>query len=143
MSDAAGIIVLVGRVLFSLVFINTGLGFHVRASKQAEQYAGSARFPVPAVAGWPTGLWMALGGLSVALGVWPDVGALMIGVFVVLAAAGFHRFWQLDDPQQKMTQNQLFFRNVIALGGVLMMFGFFASAGEGLRYTITAPLFSF
>jgi uncharacterized membrane protein YphA (DoxX/SURF4 family) len=86
---------------------------------------------------------MALGGLSVALGVWPDVGALMIGVFVVLAAAGFHRFWQLDDPQQKMTQNQLFFRNVIALGGVLMMFGFFASVGEGLRYAITAPLFSF
>jgi hypothetical protein len=38
---------------------------------------------------------------------------------------------------------QLFFRNVITLGAVLMMFGFFASAGEGLRYTITGPLFSF
>jgi putative oxidoreductase len=143
MSDAAGIVVLIGRILFSVFFINTGLGFHVRSSRQAEDYARAMGWPVPAVAGWPAGLWLGLGALSIALGIWPDVGALMIGLFVIFAGLWFHRFWALDDPDQKMTQMQLFFRNVITLGAVLVMFGFFVSAGEGLRYTITGPLFSF
>lgn len=143
MSDLAGAIVLVGRILFSLVFINVGLGFHVRQSTQAEGYARSAGFPLAAIAGWPTGLWMTAGGLSLALGIWPDVGALMIGLFLTVAALNFHRFWQLEDQMQKMTQNQLFFRNVMGSGAVLMIFGLFATLGDGLRYTITPPLFSF
>ncbi len=143
MSDASGIVVLIGRILFALVFINTGVMFHMRQSGQASQYAAGMRFPVPAIAGWPTGLWMAAGGLSVALGIWPDVGALMIGLFAVTAALGFHRFWAVDDPGQKMVQNQLFFRNVIITSAVLVMVGLFATVGDGLRYAITEPLLSF
>lgn len=120
-----------------------GLGFHVGKSKMAEEYARSSGFPAFAIAGWPTGLWMAAGGVSVALGVWPDVGALMIGAFLFVAAAWFHRYWAIEDQMQKQSQNQLFFRNVIGVGAVLTMFGFFAAVGEGLRYSITAPLFSF
>jgi hypothetical protein len=29
------------------------------------------------------------------------------------------------------------------VGAVLIMFGFFATVGDGLRYSITAPLFTF
>jgi uncharacterized membrane protein YphA (DoxX/SURF4 family) len=120
-----------------------GLSFHVGKSKMAEEYAGSAGFPLAGIAGWPTGLWMAAGGLSVVLGIWPDIGALMIGAFLLTAAAWFHRFWAIEDQMQKQTQNQLFFRNVIGVGAALIMFGFFAAVGEELRYSITAPLFSF
>jgi putative oxidoreductase len=143
MSDLAGAIVLVGRVLFAVLFVNGGLGFHVRQSAQAEGYARSVGFPLASIAGWPTGLWMTAGGLSLALGIWPDIGALMIGLFLAVAALNFHRFWQLEDQMQKMTQNQLFFRNLMGFGAVLMMFGLFATLGDGLRYTITPPLFSF
>jgi hypothetical protein len=47
---------------------------------------------VAAIAGWTTGLWLVAGGLSVVLGIWPDVGALY-----------FHRFWEIEDQMQKMT----------------------------------------
>lgn len=141
MSDAAGIIQLIGRILFAAYFVFVGVGFHVGKTKMAESYAGSAGFPVPAIAGWPTGVWMAAGGLSVMLGIWPDIGALMIAAFAVVAAAYFHRFWELDDPMQQQTQQQLFGRNLIIVGACLVMFAFFGSAGDALRYSITGPAF--
>jgi uncharacterized membrane protein YphA (DoxX/SURF4 family) len=141
MSDVAGIIQLIGRLLFAAYFVYVGIGFHVVKTKMAEGYAASTRFPVPAIAGWPTGLWMAAGGLSLALGIWPDIGALMIAAFAIVAAAYFHRFWELDDPMQKQTQSQLFGRNLIIVGACLVMFAVFASAGDALRYTITGPAF--
>jgi putative oxidoreductase len=143
MSAAAGLILLVGRILFAVYFAWVAGGSHVHHSAMFEGGAKAAHFPVPAVAGWPAGLWLIVGGLSLGLGIWPDVGALMIGVFVILAAAWFHRFWQVEDPNQKRMQQQLFWRNAIALGAVLMIFGAFAALGPALRFSITAPLFQF
>ena len=143
MSEAAGLIVLAGRILFAVFFAwNAGVG-HIRRSRMMEDYARSARFPVAAVAGWPAGLWLITGGLLIALGVWPDVGALMIAAFVIPAAFWFHKFWSIEDQTQKMMQTQLFWRNMIALGASIAMFGMFVTLGEGLRFTVTAPLFNF
>lgn len=138
MSEAAAFVFLIGRILFALYFLIAGLTFHVRQTKMAEGYAGQAGFPIPAIAGWPTGVWMALGALSVILGVWADLGSLMIGLFVLVAAAYFHRFWAVPD-EQKLMQTGFFWRNVIALGGSLALFAVFASVE--VPYTLTGPLF--
>ena len=142
MSGVSGVLVLVGRILFSSLFAMAGIN-HVKRQEMMLGYAASARFPQPYLAGWPAGIWLLAGAVSLALGVWPDIGVLMIGLFVVLAASYFHRFWEIQDQAQRQMQMQLFFRNVIALGASLALFGFFAAAGEGLRFTITEPLFNF
>jgi putative oxidoreductase len=139
MNDAAGIIELVGRAMFGLYFVYTGAGFHIPKSKMAEEYARSMRFPVPGIAGWPTGVWMVAGGLSVALGIWPDIGALMIAVFAIAGAAWFHRFWEVEDTMQRHFQEGYFGRNVIIVGACLALFAFFAAEGDSLRYAITGP----
>jgi putative oxidoreductase len=141
MSDIGALIFLIGRILFPLGVLIAGTTFHIGKSAMAEGYAKQMGFPVSAVAGWPTGIWMTAGSLSVILGVWGDVGALMIAAFVVPAAAWFHRFWAMDDPQQKMTQNAYFFRNVALLGGSLILFAVFATVGHDLSFTLTDPLF--
>ena len=141
MSDTGALIFLIGRILFPLGVLIAGTTFHIGKSSMAEGYAKQIGFPVSAVAGWPTGLWMTAGSLSVMLGIWGDVGALMIAAFVVPAAAWFHRFWAMDDPQQKMTQNAFFFRNVALLGGSLILFAVFATVGHDLSFTLTDPLF--
>src|SRR5436309_1573776 len=103
MSAATGVIVLVGRVLFAGFFGTVAGVGHFRRSKQMEEYSKGIGFPVPSIAGWPTGLWLIVGAGSIALGIWPDVGALMIAAFLVPAAWFFHRYWTVADPMQKMT----------------------------------------
>ncbi len=143
MSDVTGAIVLGGRIVFASFFgAVAGVG-HIRRSGQMEGYAKGAGFPVPAIAGWPVGIWLIAGAVSIALGIWPDVGALMIAAFLLPAAWFFHRYWTVGDPMQKMTQTQLFWRNVIGLGACAVMFGTFVALGPALRFSVTGPLFDF
>lgn len=139
MSDAAAWLLLVGRMLFAVFFLNSSIG-HVRHGTQMVGYAKQTRFPLWFLASWPAGLWLAAGSLSIALGVWADAGALMIAVFVVLAALGFHRFWQMEG-EQRQTQKSSFLRNVTLLGAALSLFAFFAAASQDLPLTITGSLF--
>jgi putative oxidoreductase len=143
MSAAAGLVVLAGRVLFAIFFGLVAGRDHVRLSQMFEGGARAAGFPAPFLGGWPAGVWLIVGSLSVGLGVWPDVGALMVAVFVIVAASWFHRYWDIADQEQKRMQNQLFWRNAVALSASLTMFGAFAAFGPELRFTITAPLFQF
>lgn len=143
MSVEAGAIVLLGRILFVVFFgAVAGIG-HIRQAEMMRGYASSQGFPIPYLAGWPAGVWLIGASLSILLGIWPDIGALMIAAFVIPAALFFHKFWTLEDAMQKQTQTQLFHRNMIALGASLMLFGMFVTLGSELRFTITAPLLRF
>lgn len=142
MSDAGAGLFLAGRIVFSLFFVmGAGIMGHLMRGPMMVGYARQMRFPAPALASWPAGFWLVAGGLSVALGAWGDVGALMLALFVVVAAAWFHRYWEIPDEQQKMMQMQLFWRNVTFLGAALILFAIFASLGHDLRFTLTDPLF--
>lgn len=145
MSDVAGAFVLAGRILFAVFFgFMAGYSGHIKMSKMLEGFAQSMNFPLAAIAGWPTGLWLVAASLSIGLGVWPDVGALMIIAFLALAMAYFHRFWELpDDDPQKQTQQQLFGRNFFGIGACLVFFGTFVALGPDLRFAITGALFDF
>lgn len=140
MGEAASAVVLAGRLVFAVFFVAVaGLG-HIRRDAVMRDYARHSGFPAPSLAGWPAGLWLVAGGLSVGLGAWADVGALMIAAFVIPAAYWFHRFWAVEEPQQRQLQMQLFFRNLVFFGAALALFGFFAGLGEGLGLTLTGPL---
>ena len=144
MSDAAGIVVLAGRLLFAGFFgFVAGYGGHVKSSQMLEGYAKQVNFPAASIAGWPTGLWLIAASLSIGLGVWPDLGSLMIIAFLVPAAAYFHRYWEIEDPMQKMNQQLLFWRNMFGIGACLVFFGTFVALGPALRFAITGSLFDF
>ena len=82
-----------------------------------------------------------MAGLLFAFGIWADLGALMVALFVIIAGIGFHRFWTITDPEQRQFQSLLFFRNVTILGAALAFFGFFSGLGHTLGLTLTGPLF--
>jgi putative oxidoreductase len=103
-------------------------------------YARQARFPLPVLAQWPSALALVAGSASIILGVWADLGALLLGAFALVAALGFHRFWELQDPEQRRTQRQNFWRNVTFLGASLALFAFFTTFGHDLPLTVTDPL---
>jgi len=67
----------------------------------------------------------------------------MVLVFAAVAAAYFHRFWELEDEMQKMTQMLLFWRNSFIVAATLFMFATFVELGPALRYAITTALIEF
>jgi putative oxidoreductase len=139
MTTSAGAILLAGRVLFAVFFANSAYG-HFKNHSMMTGYAKQSGVPVPVVAGWPSGAWLAAAALSVAAGIWADLGALMIAAFVIPAAWFLHAFWKVEDPAQHQTQLQSFLRNVAFFGAALALFAVFASIDHGLRLAVTGSL---
>ena len=106
-----------------------------------EGYAKRSGMPFPLLAGWPAGLWLLAGSASIVLGAWGDIGALMLGLFVILAAGYFHRLWEVEDPEQRHAQRMNFTRNATYLGAALALFAVFAAAGPSLPLTLTDAVF--
>jgi len=72
-----------------------------------------------------------------ALGIWPDVGALMLAAFVIPTTLLFHPFWTFSDAAQRRTQWGSFFRNVSLLGATLALFAFLTATGP--QFAVTGP----
>jgi uncharacterized membrane protein YphA (DoxX/SURF4 family) len=87
-----------------------------------------------------SGALILAGGLSVLLGVWPDLGALLILVFLVPTAVLMHDFWRQADPMAKRAEQTNFLKNIALAGAALMLFAFFAHTDD-LGLTVTGPLF--
>ena len=75
----------IGRLLFSLIFIQNGIG-HFRQRTGITEYARSAGAPFPEIMVPVTGLMILLGGLSVLLGVYARVGAWLLVLFLIPTA---------------------------------------------------------
>ena len=138
MSDTAGLILLAGRIVFAFFFAMAGYR-HVVGGAQMTDYARGVRFPLPALAPWPVGIWLMAAAVSVGAGIWGEIGALMLIAFLLPAAVWFHAFWKAPEDQVQM-QTQLFFRNITFIGACIILFAVFAGAGDGLRYTVTQAL---
>jgi putative oxidoreductase len=136
------VIALIGRVLFVLIFLGSGSMGHIGQRKSMAQYASSQGVPAAEALVVLSGLLILVGGLMVALGVWGDLGALLLLVFVVPAAFLIHAFWKVEDPQQRANQQAHFMKNMALAGGAIMAFVLFRSLGHDLGLTITGPLFT-
>jgi putative oxidoreductase len=75
------VVFLIGRILFGSLFVNSWVMAHLVGYRQGVQYAKSYNVPLAELGVPLTGVVAVLGGLSVILGVWGDLGALMIAGF--------------------------------------------------------------
>ncbi|MDI3406457.1 DoxX family protein [Streptomyces cavernicola] len=134
------VLVLIGRILFAALFLGSAVGHLTRTTYMAG-YAASRGVPASTPATVGSGLLILAGGLSVLLGVWADLGALLLAVFLVPTALLMHAFWTETDPQARQME-QIHFQKDLALAGAsLMLLAFFAYAGSDLGLTVTGPLF--
>ncbi len=111
-------IVLLGRVLFSLIFLMTALSHF---SSQTIAFAASQGVPLASIAVPVSGIIAILGGLSILLGYRARLGAWLIVLFLVGVTPMMHRFWTVSDPMMHMMQMVMFMKNVSMLGGALLI----------------------
>jgi putative oxidoreductase len=126
------VIVLIGRILFAALFAASAFAHFAQTDAMAG-YAGSKGVPAPRLA--------VLGG-GVLLGLWPDLGALLLVVFLVPTALLMHPFWKETDAQAKVMEQTQFFKDTALAGASLMLFALFANLGDDLGLVIVGPLFS-
>lgn len=133
------VLVLIGRIIFAALFLGSSFG-HLRNTKMMAGYAQSKGVPLPWLSTFVGGILILLGGLSLLLGIWADLGALLVAVFLFPTAVLMHGFWKESGDTRMMEQIQ--FMKDAALGGAaLMLLGLISYAGHGLGLTITGPLF--
>ncbi|WP_334314348.1 DoxX family protein [Streptomyces xanthophaeus] len=135
------VLVLVGRLLFVLLFAASGVA-HVTKTRQMAGYTASRGVPMAFAATFVSGVVMLAGAVSVALGIWADLGALALAAFCFAAALLMHPFWKESDPQARMMEQTQFFKDLSLGGAALVMFAFFAYAGQDLGLMITGPALS-
>lgn len=116
-------ILLLGRIMFSAVFIVNGIN-HFAGYSGVSQYAAAMGVPLPGLATIVSGIFLILGGLSVILGFKAKIGSILLVVFLVLAAFMVHSFWAFDDPMQRAVEMAQFWKNLALAGAALIVFYF-------------------
>lgn len=134
------VIILIGRILFVALFLSSAVGHFTRTDSMAS-YAEGKKVPGARNAVLGAGVLQILGGLSVLLGIWPDLGALLLAIFLIPTAIYMHNFWRETDPQARYLERIQFLKDLSLAGAALMLLGLFAKLGDDLGLTITGPLF--
>ena len=117
-SVSTGAIVLLGRLLFALIFILSGPRHFM---SQTIAYAASQGVPMAPIAVPLSGVLALAGGLSILLGYRAKLGAWLIVLFLVGVTPMLHNFWAATDPMTYQMQFVMFMKNVAMLGGALLI----------------------
>jgi putative oxidoreductase len=110
--------VLLGRVLFSLIFLFTIPGHF---SSQMIGYAASQGVPAASFLVPLSGIIAFAGGLSIVFGYKAKLGALLIIIFLVPVTLLMHAFWKVTDPMAQQMQIAMFMKNVSMTGAALLI----------------------
>ena len=131
---------LIGRLLFAAMFINSGIN-HLKEREGMTAYARSQGAPAPEFGVPGSGVLILVGGVLLALGLWPDLGALMIAAFLIPVTFYMHAFWKVSDPRMRQMQQIHFGKNLALTGASLLAFALFAECGEDIGLMAGGPLF--
>jgi putative oxidoreductase len=134
------VVFLIARILFVVPFLQSGLMLHF--SRTGVGYARAYGAPAPELMVPLSGAAIVAGGLSVALGIWADLGALVLAAFALAILPIMHAFWKEEEAQAQQTQMVNFVKNVSMGGGALAIFYLYNQLQGEAGLSITDPLFS-
>ena len=115
---AAAPVVLLGRLLFAMIFVMSG---PMHFSSQTIAYAASQGIPLASIAVPLSGVLALAGGLSIVLGFHARIGAWLIVLFLAGVTPMMHKFWGVTDPMMHQMQFIMFMKNVSMMGGALLI----------------------
>lgn len=112
---------LVGRVLFGAFFVIGGM-MHFMKLGDMTNFTRMKGVPMPKFAVMGTGVVIVLAGLGVMFGMYQSISYLAIAAFLVVITPIMHAFWKQTDPNMKMTDMQMFLKNMALLGAALVLY---------------------
>ncbi len=135
------VLLIIGRVLFSLIFLGSGVAGHLLQADGTAGYAQMRGIPAAKALTQISGVLIVAGGIGVIFGIWIDLAALGLAVYVLIAAFWIHHFWTDEDQMTQQIEMTNFMKNLALAGAGIIIFTV-AASGADLGPTVTDPLFS-
>ena len=129
------VMLMVGRVVFALLFVGSGIAAHLRQTAATAMY-GQMR-GVKHATTWVrvSGVLLVAIGLGIVLGIWIDIAALGAIAYLLIANVMVHHFWT-DSDMLKQLEVSNFMKNLAIAGGAVIIFALADQMGPML----TQPL---
>lgn len=113
------ILFMLGRIILGAYFIMNGVN-HFTKKDALTQFARSRGVKGAEALTIISGIVLLCGGIGIVLGFMPRLALLALAIFLVVVSCTMHRFWKIQDPQEKMVERINFMKN-LALAGALLM----------------------
>ena len=113
-------ILLLSRVILGFYFLFNSFN-HFRNLNSLAGWVQSKNVPAPKLMVALTGILLLIGGLSILLGVYIEIGILALTLFFLPVTFVMHDFWRETDPQMKMMQMINFMKNLALWGAILAL----------------------
>jgi uncharacterized membrane protein YphA (DoxX/SURF4 family) len=110
----------IGRLLLSSIFIASALNKITDWQHPSQMMAERGLPAVGALLSVAVALEL-IGGVSVLLGLYARLGALLLLLFLVPVSLVMHDFWTIGEGPERMAQMINFMKNVSIAGGVTMV----------------------
>lgn len=112
------VIALIGRILFSAIFITKSFEHFSSATIQwaAKEGVPAASFLVPIA-----GIFALIGGLCILFGYKARFGAWLLVIFLIPTTIAMHKFWTADSVFAVTMHQYCFMKNISMLGAALMI----------------------
>lgn len=120
-STSTGYVPALGRLLLAILFVFSGVG-KLAAPAATQAYITANGLPAPMLAFWIAVVVELGGGILLILGYRARLVALIMALFTLAAALGFHAHF--GDPNQMVH----FLKNIAIVGGLLQVVAFGAGA---------------
>jgi uncharacterized membrane protein YphA (DoxX/SURF4 family) len=127
------LIIVIGRILFGGFFLMSGIN-HFTKLEAMTGYAKYKKLPAAKLGVLISGLALVIGGISIILGYYADLGALLLAIFLVLAAVIFHNFWKETDATAKQNEMLGFMKDMALAGAALILFALVVKHGTDLDF---------
>ena len=117
----ADFLILLGRILLAWVFVGVAYGTITNFTGSLS-YFTSLELPAPALFTWVALVLELVISAGLILGIGTRYAAILIFVFVVVATAIAHRYWEYPAGPQQIGQYNNFLKNISIMGGALTIF---------------------
>lgn len=120
-TKSADVLLLIGRIMLAWVFVGVAYGAITNFAGSLAYFTSQKLYP-PELWTWLALLVELLIAASLILGVGTRYGATLVFVFVAIATAIAHRYWEFPPGPQQFGQYNNFLKNISIMGGALAIF---------------------
>ena len=120
-TSSADVLLLIARILLAWVFVGVAYGAIMNFGGSLA-YFTSQKLSPPELWTWLALLTELTIAASLILGIGTRYGAILMFVFVLLATAIAHRYWEFAPGPPQIAQYNNFLKNISIMGGALAIF---------------------